>query len=217
MSLSLSSLSLRVAVVADERALLTHALELLRRDLSFDPFPVAALDAWRLLRSAEADVVILDYAIADLLELCGACTGGRCVGAVVMDVPDGYGADVSALLAGARGLVYAHEALGPIARAVRMVAGGGMWGPRRAFADAWARIREETGPRRSGEAALASRLSAREREVLRFAAVGLANKEVAERLAISQATVKVHLSHIFQKLGLRGRGELAAAFHGIIR
>jgi DNA-binding NarL/FixJ family response regulator len=209
--------SLRVAVVADERVLVRNALELLRRDVFLDPFPVAAIDAWRLLRSAEADVVVLDYAVADLPELCGASTGGRCVGAVVVDVPDGYGADVTALLAGARGLVYARETLAPIARAVRMVAQGQVWGPRRAFADAWARIKDEAGARRAGEAAMASRLSAREREVLRFAAVGLANKEVAERLAISEATVKVHLSHIFQKLGLRGRGELAAAFHGIIR
>src|SRR4051812_3994279 len=121
------SLSLRVAVVADGRALLGHALELLRCDLLFDPFPVASIDAWRLLRSAEADVVVLDYATADLLELCGACTGGRCVGAVVMDVPDTCGADVSALLAGARGLVYARETLAPIARAVRMVANGQVW------------------------------------------------------------------------------------------
>ena len=41
--------------------------------------------------------------------------------------------------------------------------------------------------------------------------------EAADRLAISEATVKVHLTHIFQKLGLRGRGELAAAYYGIIR
>ena len=33
----------------------------------------------------------------------------------------------------------------------------------------------------------------------------------------SQATVKAHLGSIFQKLGLRGRAELAAAYHGVIR
>ena len=54
------------------------------------------------------------------------------------------------------------------------------------------------------------------REVFRYAAAGLGNKEVAGRLAISEATVKVHLTHIFQKLGVRGRAELAAAFHGVI-
>ena len=59
-------------------------------------------------------------------------------------------------------------------------------------------------------------LSARERDVFRLAAGGLGNKALAERLAISEATVKVHLTHIFQKLGVRGRSELAAAYHGLL-
>jgi len=59
-------------------------------------------------------------------------------------------------------------------------------------------------------------LSSREKEVLRHAATGLSNKELAERLAISEATVKVHLTHIFQKLGVRGRAELAAVYHGLL-
>jgi len=51
--------------------------------------------------------------------------------------------------------------------------------------------------------------------VLRHAAAGLANKELADRLAISEATVKAHLTRIFQKVGCHSRAELAAAFHGI--
>jgi hypothetical protein len=44
----------------------------------------------------------------------------------------------------------------------------------------------------------------------------MGNKELAVALSISEATIKVHLTHIFQKLGLRGRGELAAAYHGLL-
>ena len=43
------------------------------------------------------------------------------------------------------------------------------------------------------------------------AATGLTNKELAKQLAISEATVKVHLTHIFQKLGIDNRKELPAA------
>jgi DNA-binding CsgD family transcriptional regulator len=53
-------------------------------------------------------------------------------------------------------------------------------------------------------------------EVFRQAAAGLSNKEVAARLTISQATVKAHLSRIFQKLGLRRRSELVATYHGLV-
>jgi DNA-binding CsgD family transcriptional regulator len=52
-------------------------------------------------------------------------------------------------------------------------------------------------------------LTPRELEVARLAADGLTNPEIAERVFISRATVKVHLSHIYAKLGLRNRSELA--------
>jgi DNA-binding CsgD family transcriptional regulator len=58
-----------------------------------------------------------------------------------------------------------------------------------------------------------ARLSRREREVLRHAATGISNKELAARLDISEATVKVHLTRIFQKLGISSRAALAATYH----
>jgi DNA-binding CsgD family transcriptional regulator len=43
---------------------------------------------------------------------------------------------------------------------------------------------------------------------------GLSNLEAANRLGITEATVKAHLTHIFQKLALRGRAQLAARYNG---
>jgi DNA-binding CsgD family transcriptional regulator len=48
-------------------------------------------------------------------------------------------------------------------------------------------------------------LSEREAEVLRLVAAGLANREVAERLVVTPATVKKHLEHIYTKLGVHSR------------
>jgi DNA-binding NarL/FixJ family response regulator len=64
-------------------------------------------------------------------------------------------------------------------------------------------------------AKLADRLSGetptpRETEVLRLLAQGLANKEIADRLGVAQATVKSHVNGLLQKLGASSRTEAAA-------
>jgi ATP/maltotriose-dependent transcriptional regulator MalT len=55
-----------------------------------------------------------------------------------------------------------------------------------------------------------SLLTGREREVLDLVAEGLSNREIAQRLYISHATVKVHLRHTFEKLGVKNRAEAVA-------
>jgi DNA-binding CsgD family transcriptional regulator len=53
-------------------------------------------------------------------------------------------------------------------------------------------------------------LTPTELEVVRHAATGLTNPQIGEQMFITRGTVKVHLSHIYAKLGLRNRSELAA-------
>jgi DNA-binding NarL/FixJ family response regulator len=53
-------------------------------------------------------------------------------------------------------------------------------------------------------------LTARESDVLRELEEGSTNREIAQRLFITEATVKVHLRHIYEKFGVRTRAELLA-------
>jgi DNA-binding NarL/FixJ family response regulator len=52
-------------------------------------------------------------------------------------------------------------------------------------------------------------LTAAEQRVSRLAATGLTNREIAERLVVSVKAVEWHLSHVYRKLGIASRGELA--------
>ena len=57
-------------------------------------------------------------------------------------------------------------------------------------------------------------LSRREREVLACVAQGIGNRDIASRLAISEKTVKTHLTRIFAKLDVKNRVSAALLFHG---
>lgn len=54
-----------------------------------------------------------------------------------------------------------------------------------------------------------TKLTKREKEVLDLVKTGLQNKEIAKELFISVPTVETHLSHIYQKLGVKTRTEAA--------
>jgi pimeloyl-ACP methyl ester carboxylesterase/DNA-binding CsgD family transcriptional regulator len=76
---------------------------------------------------------------------------------------------------------------------------------------AWARFQdavlEFTGQQPAGSSEAFRELSPRERETLSLLAEGLSNSEIAERLGISEKTVRNHLSHLFDKLGVWSRAQ----------
>ena len=87
----------------------------------------------------------------------------------------------------------------------RALAEGGALEPRRGGRLGAPRPRRAQAPRHGWES-----LTPTELEVVRQAAAGLTNPQIAERLFVARATVKTHLSHIYAKLGVRNRSQLAA-------
>jgi DNA-binding NarL/FixJ family response regulator len=108
-----------------------------------------------------------------------------------------------ALRAGASGFLLKDAPQDQLVSAIRVIAtGGSLFAPSvtRRLIEEFARRVEPT----AAPPALES-LTAREVEVLRFIARGLTNAEIATALVVSEHTVKTHVTHIFQKLGLRDR------------
>jgi len=102
------------------------------------------------------------------------------------------------LQAGAKGIVRKTATLESILNCLRTVASGRSWMEDCVFRDSG---RQERYPR--------SELTPREHQVLEMVEQGFKNKEIALELGIRPGTVKIHLKHIFEKTGVRGRYGLA--------
>ena len=115
----------------------------------------------------------------------------------------------AALRAGASGFVLKDVPLDELARAIRSVASGdAVVSPRitRRLLDVYATRLPDLPRAASGPAHPAlGQLTPREQEVLLELATGLSNTEIAQKLVVSEATVKTHVGSILAKLGLRNR------------
>jgi two-component system nitrate/nitrite response regulator NarL len=113
---------------------------------------------------------------------------------------------VQALQMGARGVVMKEAATQLLMKAIRTVMSGQYWIGREAVGDIVDFMRTnasgEKAPRNFG-------LTKREMEILAAIVAGLSNKEIARRFALSEDTVKHHLTNIFDKVGVASRLELA--------
>ena len=109
---------------------------------------------------------------------------------------------MEAMKLGVTGLVLKESAPEVLLECVRAVHEGRQWIDR----DTVTRALHSAIARDSAKAA--DTLTPRELEIVRMVAQGLRNKAIAERLSISEGTVKVHLHNIYEKLGVDGRLEL---------
>ncbi len=108
-----------------------------------------------------------------------------------------------AVRTGAMGIVMKDTSLETVVKAIRRVNAGEIWLDRSVIASV---LREEPEAREvGGPAPSLSALTAREREIVAQISAGLKNQQIADRLHISEATVRHHLTSIFSKLDLSDR------------
>lgn len=194
-------------VLADDHPLVLEGLtNLLTRE---GDFQVAALcptgrEAVEAVREHRPDLLVLDLQMPGMngLEVLRRLredeTGTRVVlltGALDEDEV------LEAIRLGVRGVVLKEMAPSLLIRCLRKVHAGGQWLEKESVGKALDKLLQ----REAGAREAAAVLTAREVEVVRMTAQGLRNKELAERLFLSEGTVKVHLHNIYEKLGLDGR------------
>ena len=135
---------------------------------------------------------------------------------IVLTASDDENEYVQAMKYGTSGIVLKQTATDLLIKSIRKVHEGEIWLDAKTTAAVMRQFASpgDAGPRERDK----RRLSNREREIVALVAQGVKNKEIAERLFISEQPVKNHLHNIFDKLGVSDRLELALyAIHRNIR
>jgi DNA-binding NarL/FixJ family response regulator len=120
---------------------------------------------------------------------------------------------LEAIRVGADGILLKELSPELIRECVRKVASGERWIERGSAAKVLDRIASGSSVGFGGAG-----LTRREYQMMRLAASGLRNREIARRLKIQEGTVKIHLHSVYRKMGVKGRLQLAlhARSHGLV-
>jgi DNA-binding NarL/FixJ family response regulator len=170
-------------------------------DLAFIDTTDSLATAADMIRRRPPDVLVVDKAlgIQSVLDwVMDQKVRDARVSVVVWGVSITEAEALRFLQAGARGIIRKTAPLSALLTCLRAVASGQNWMEDCVFRAA---VRPERYPR--------SELTPREQQVLELVEQGLRNKEIAGELGIRPGTVKIHLKHIFEKTGVRGRYGLA--------
>ena len=159
-------------------------------------------EALRLVRDLQPDVLLLDLAMPRISGMEVLRELGRqesAVRTILLTAVIQPFAVTSALQFGARGIVLKASPPELLIKSIRGVYEGQFWVGSETISS-WAR---------AGQPAGGFGLTAREMEIIAAIKEGSSNREIASKLAISEETVKRHLSNIYGKLGVSSRLELA--------
>jgi len=167
--------------------------------------------AFEMTKSEAPDVILLDLDLGNedglsfLAELRETSENTRILILTGLNDSDTHR---QAVRLGASGVVLKQHAAETLIKAIEKVHAGELWLDRSTIGSLLREMTKEGADEQNPEDAKIASLTARERQVIGLIAEGLKNRQIAERLFISETTVSHHLSSIFSKLGVSDRLEL---------
>jgi len=200
---------IRVTLADDHPLVLSGLYHLLREYPEFEVLDrcTSGTEALAAVRQRRPDVFVLDLQMPDIEGLTVARTlhsAGELPPTVLLTAQLHEDQLIEALHLGIRGFVLKEMAPKLLVESLRRVHAGGQWLEKDSANRAMAKLvrREAKGTE------VAKLLTPREIEVVKMVAKGLTNKEIADRLCIAGATVKIHLHNIYEKVKINRRAEL---------
>ncbi len=211
---------IRVAV-ADDLEMIRTGFELIvgnETDMSIVASAANGVEIIEACRTRRVDVVLMDIRMPELDGLAAAkhILGEPDAPKIIILTTFGLDEYVSAAIAaGASGFLLKDASADELVASIRAVADGDAVLAPSLVQAVFEQARGAAKPR---VVAGMDQLTERELEVLKSLAGGLSNAEIAERLFLSQATVKTHISRVLTKLGIRDRVQavIAAYESGIV-
>lgn len=202
--------TIRIVIVDDHLALRAGLRLLLEKQESMKVVGMASGgEAVSLIRSEKPDVIVLDGDLGQedglgmVHKLLGASKSSRILVLTTKTDPESHR---RAIHLGAAGVIQKSAAAEALVKAIEKVHMGEVWIDRTTMGKVLDDFRN--GHQQDPEANKISRLTRREREVIRLVGLGLKNKEIADKLFISEITVTHHLSSVFDKLEVSNRLDL---------
>jgi DNA-binding NarL/FixJ family response regulator len=177
-------------------------------------------EAFDMAKAKRPDVLLVDLQLdkvsaLDFLEELMSASGARTIVVTGSSNDDEIHRSIQA---GATGLVFKHEDPDVLIRAIRKVHAGEAWLSRSLMTSALTRLRAtRTASPPDPESLKIAALTAREREIVALVSTGLGRQGIAEKLCVSEGTVRNHLTSIFGKLELSNQLGLVfyAQRHGL--
>jgi len=199
-------MTIRLVIADDHPLVLNGVADLFRLEKDFELVAkcTSCAETLAAVRLHRPDVVILDIRmpVKDGLVITSELMAEKIPARVIL-----YAAEINedqllkAVRMGVRGIVLKEMDPKFLVQCVRKVHAGDQWIERRT-----ARLSlEKMLKREAGALEIASLLTLRESSILKMVAEGLSNKQIGEKLFITEGTVKVHMHNIYEKIQVNGR------------